>query len=500
MKKTFLIIFLGLISLHTLKGQIPDPPVFKRVSVDPATGFTSFYWEPSPSAEVDGHIIYILQDIFGWQPIDTIWGRNETFWEWTSLNARFRFEAYVMSALNVDTIAVDTLIDRESELTDYHRTMFFPKMEFNPCSGTMEMGWNGYEGWKDSLSHYLLLRQENGGTMDTIVLNKTDTSYTDSDIQAYSTYCYYAQAVHLDGRISTSFTFCDSANAKRPPDYVYAYGSKFIDGSIVELSFSIDVNSELENYYLIRSAPGDVAYDTIRRITLSSGGPIVLKDTLPEPGSYSYYLLSMNQCGKEAVRSNQSNLIWLEVSNKNFLNYLEWNNYRSWTGGIETYNIFRIIGDEPAVMIHSQAPPDSTYTDNTEDIIYSSDGSFCYYIGAVEGEGNPLGLKGTSQSNLVCIQSEPRIFMPNAFTPNNDGLNEEFKPVLSFTPVEYVFIIRNRWSNTIFMSNNHEEAWDGSHAGKKVPEGIYVYYIKTQAPNGSVIEKSGQVMVLYPNK
>ena len=494
MKKTGFSILVIIFFCQLVTGQIPDPPVFKRVSVDPTTGFTSFYWDPSPSTEVDGYIVFKWDDIppdFGWQPIDTIWGLTSDTYLWPSQNGKLRSESYVLSAL-------DTNLNEESKLTDPHRSMFFPRLEFNPCEGQIEMEWIGYEGWNDSLSHYIIMRNENGGNFDTLVSSTNDTSYIDSDIQSYVNYCYYTIAVHLDGRVSTSFSFCDSASSRRAPENLHGNGSNYLENGMADLFFTTDINSELEDYILIRSLSGSGSYDTIQRITVLNETDIELRDTLPSDGAYNYYLLSMNECGKEATRSNMVSLLYLSISNKNFLNYLTWNNYRNWLGGVESYDIYRKIGEEVMVLIGSQSVPDTTYTDDTEDIIYQTDGLFCYQIVANEGDSNPLGFKGSSRSNMVCAEFEPRIFMPNAFTPNNDGLNEEFKPILSFTPDDYLFIIRNRWGNTLFQTDRYEEAWDGTHAGKKVMSGAYVYYVKALSPDGNLIEKSGQVVVIFP--
>ncbi len=78
--------------------------------------------------------------------------------------------------------------------------------------------------------------------------------------------------------------------------------------------------------------------------------------------------------------------------------------------------------------------------------------------------------------NDVVIHDNVSVFVPNGFTPNNDGLNEVFTPVLSSHEVhEYAFLIFDRWGHTIFHSNTPGEGWDGTAGGKPVPNGVYAW-------------------------
>jgi gliding motility-associated-like protein len=72
--------------------------------------------------------------------------------------------------------------------------------------------------------------------------------------------------------------------------------------------------------------------------------------------------------------------------------------------------------------------------------------------------------------NTKCIQ------FPNAFTPNNDGLNDVFKPG-AFCPVStYHVMIYDRYGKKIFESKDPTTGWDGRINGKKADIGNYVYY------------------------
>lgn len=74
-----------------------------------------------------------------------------------------------------------------------------------------------------------------------------------------------------------------------------------------------------------------------------------------------------------------------------------------------------------------------------------------------------------------CIECD--FFLPNAFTPDFDGINDELK-ILTPCPIsEYNFVVFDRWGNQIFQTTNPDAAWDGTFNNKPVANGTYVAYI-----------------------
>ena len=72
------------------------------------------------------------------------------------------------------------------------------------------------------------------------------------------------------------------------------------------------------------------------------------------------------------------------------------------------------------------------------------------------------------------------IYVPNTFTPDANGVNEVFKPVMEgFDEDEFTLYIFNRWGDLIFESHNMEVGWDGTFAGQdfQVQDGVYTWKI-----------------------
>lgn len=90
----------------------------------------------------------------------------------------------------------------------------------------------------------------------------------------------------------------------------------------------------------------------------------------------------------------------------------------------------------------------------------------------------------------------PTILLPTAFSPNNDGINDTFKPILHrHTLVR--FAVYNRWGNKIFETSDPQQAWDGTDERQQQPIGAYVYVVEyREATSAEIIFKSGSVLLI----
>ncbi len=89
-------------------------------------------------------------------------------------------------------------------------------------------------------------------------------------------------------------------------------------------------------------------------------------------------------------------------------------------------------------------------------------------------------------------------YIPNAFSPNYDGVNDVFRPVFpDCKPKEYQFQVFDRYGNAIFKSGKLNEGWDGSKGQALLSQGIYVWTLTYRNPGTSiVINKKGTVTLL----
>ncbi len=97
---------------------------------------------------------------------------------------------------------------------------------------------------------------------------------------------------------------------------------------------------------------------------------------------------------------------------------------------------------------------------------------------------------GIHDSGLEGENGSVMVFVPNAFTPNGDELNQEFLPVFggSFDAENYHLTVFNRWGETVFESRNASIGWDGTYGGKLALEGQYAWTIRYKHLNNDGYE------------
>lgn len=89
----------------------------------------------------------------------------------------------------------------------------------------------------------------------------------------------------------------------------------------------------------------------------------------------------------------------------------------------------------------------------------------------------------------VIVGPAGKIFVPNAFTPNGDGLNDCFNVRSAIGSTSFELAIFNRWGERVYYSKNPADCWDGSFKGKQQPIGSFVYYLRTKSDCGDINEK-----------
>ncbi len=96
----------------------------------------------------------------------------------------------------------------------------------------------------------------------------------------------------------------------------------------------------------------------------------------------------------------------------------------------------------------------------------------------------------------VQVYPGPAYHIPNAFSPNGDGLNDIFRVIPAGIAYTDWFRIFNRFGELVFESNQWLKGWDGTFHGKKQPIGNYVWALKGMDKNHRVIELKGTVMLV----
>ena len=284
----------------------------------------------------------------------------------------------------------------------------------------------------------------------------------------------------------------------RNPEYISADNAMINENNNIALSFTVDPNSELSRYKILRSSSLTGNYDTIADIQTSDKTIKFIDERADySSGIYYYRLLSLNFCGQVMQQSNTINNIILQGENNGMINNLNWNPIENWDGDLDHYVLYRQSMDNMNSIDSFLLSDQTSYPDDLTDFFSNNSangGRFCYRIKAVE-INNPVKNNNIALSNEFCLTVTPDIKIPNAFIPNNQGnSNNLFRPIFLFEPERYELAIYNRWGNKIWEGPN---PWDGKTNGKYVPEGVYMYHLKVYNYNENPIEKTGHVTVIY---
>lgn len=91
---------------------------------------------------------------------------------------------------------------------------------------------------------------------------------------------------------------------------------------------------------------------------------------------------------------------------------------------------------------------------------------------------------GSNEKEITVTQRDciPKILIPTAFTPNNDGLNDTYK-VLVESYNTFNIMIYGRWGGCVYASDNPNMSWDGNYRGKEVPTGVYLVVVNVKTNN-----------------
>jgi len=130
------------------------------------------------------------------------------------------------------------------------------------------------------------------------------------------------------------------------------------------------------------------------------------------------------------------------------------------------------------------ANPIAVFSDGTEGERYTV---FVY---------NEAGCLDTASINIKVFNSLPNIFVPTAFTPNNDGRNDVLRPIAAGIKSMEFFRVFNRWGQLLFTTGQPGKGWDGTINGKPQASGTFVWMIKAVDYNNKPFIQKGTATLI----
>ena len=125
--------------------------------------------------------------------------------------------------------------------------------------------------------------------------------------------------------------------------------------------------------------------------------------------------------------------------------------------------------------------------------VYAAAGKYQVCLRAI----NALSCYADTCENVE-IKNVPTIYVPNAFSPNEDNVNDVFLPYTTgMDPADYKLLIFDRWGELIFTSNDMNKGWDGNYMGRSAQIDVYVWKLETsEMESKKHVKKMGRVSLV----
>jgi hypothetical protein len=497
----------------SVNGELP---ITTHVDVDPATGLAEVFFDYTVTPETLGYIIYKCSGA-GSAEVLQLDNPNATSALIPTSLASSQPESYRVSAFE----CINDDGSPNPNAAGACTASIFTVASQLPCTYSAQISWNtpfGIEGGVDHYSVQVSMYDEalsNYGpwiTLDDV--GPGFSTYLHEGDNTESTNKYRVLAESTTGNVARSsefelnFSYPESANAP-----VVKRASVLSDGS-VEIFIETDPTAvEASLYQLEKLVEEDGVWLPVFEPTPSSlGFPITFVDSNvnTDSKSYTYRCSAYNVCEAATSTSNIASTIllkgWQSMGEADFENSLIWSEYVEFPEGVSSYELLRA-----PTRLSANSPLNTFSSDEFHSEDYVGDlthlpGDFCYTIIAIDNDMTD-GLNGAS-SNRVCLTEDPLLWIPGAFTPNGDLINDWFpwnpgESTLGFVSAGsaenesiYKLTILSRWGDVIFESENPDECWDGINENEMVPDGFYAVIAQVLDGSGKwhMISKSVQVL------
>jgi gliding motility-associated-like protein len=346
---------------------------------------------------------------------------------------------------------------------------------------------------------YILLERTNPDNsvviMDT-VKNYNAGEYTDLTAvdPSNNNYCYRLKGYNICNELVESvYPFCTVSELNSP---IASTPMKF-----ATVDFDKTVRSEWEP----SKEPDFKEYEIYRYPRGGSKGKspfVITTDTFINDSSfnvdnesYCYTVVVVDKCGHVSKPGGEAcNIVLTGTATGRPLYYfdLNWQDYLSWNGAVDYWTVERQYASNPWSAIASNVKNKEARDANLD---YDW-GGYWYRVTAHEFAATANKKPYTSQSNWIYLYQPPELWVPNAFTENEDRINDVWGTVPVFVK-NYHMRVYDRWGGKIWESSDKKQQWDGKINGKTAPDGVYAWYVIFDGWDNKTYKTKGTVTVIH---
>lgn len=244
-----------------------------------------------------------------------------------------------------------------------------------------------------------------------------------------------------------------------------------------------------DNFVIQRRAAGPPDRYNWANIDTVPGNKFTYNDTNinTDNNPLQYRIGGKNLCRTDFFSPLHTN-IWLTAGPAiDYETRASWTNYEGWDNGVNPYVVYRRNDDATALVYSRSVGQDTTdyYTDGLDNYIQR------YRVMGLENTGNG----DTTWSNEVEVKLPAILWMPNAFTPNDDALNTQYSWV-GGSIKSFSIEIYNRWGERLFATDNPRQFWDGYYKGQRCDDGVYLYQVTYMGGDNIIKQQKGNITLM----
>lgn len=443
----------------------PARPVSIRATV---LDYASNVFEFRKNTEPDFIKYRVFYNYAGGQPLNytDYFFADDTLFTQQNITTYLNPYSYAVVAVDVCNNVSDTAVK--------HTTV---ELQAKGINNAVSLKWTPYVGFS-GLKNYEIWRN-NTDSPGVFVLIKTVSpltyNYVDTTVKCFTNYVYQLKAV--SNATPTVVSWSDTALAS-PIFLTTLPGTKnfratVVDDDVVLLQW-YKRDAELRFKYMIYRKRGDEADFTYYKEVSDT---FLIDDNVQvDLYTYVYVIYLKDECGGISLASDEAKTILVKVdltetSPLDFDPIVHFTPYSKWQAGVLKYQVdFHYDSSSSFYTVANLTNTDTAFIDVQQS---TKQRDYCYKVVAYENGGN----NATSESNIACIETKPKVFVPNVFTVNGDKLNDVFRIRGVFIDT-YHLEIYDRWGRLIFESNDIENSWDGTIDGKPAPADVYTYLVE----------------------
>ncbi|WP_293870611.1 gliding motility-associated C-terminal domain-containing protein [Spirosoma sp.] len=341
------------------------------------------------------------------------------------------------------------------------------------------LSWQAYAGTATQFRFYRIRRN---GVVNGQLTSRTTTTYTDAnDITCGTQYCYSLEATVGPTTITSQQVCVNGINDGTPGDIEGVVVS--IENNRPRIVANLPAASLSSTFTLVvsRASGSSGTYQQVG--TLVNQNSFVDESADPAAGSYCYQLSYQSACGLSSKPSEPVCSVFL---NSNSPKGIDWSASSPFTPSTVAEYIVEVI-DSVNNTKREIRVSSNTHLDLTDADLESQTQKYRIITASSDGT--------VSYSNFYTFRSEVKIWLPDAFTPDGDGMNEVFLAKGIYLD-QFRMTIFDRWGEVVFTTTDKQQGWDGTVNGQRALEGQYLYRIEVIDQTNLKTVRTGGVLLV----